>query len=225
MGRSKVPMLHFYDHLTELCSEADQAVRKIVYLKVLIGNPIYLEKIDGSFSGFAPAAAKRAVLESVILFCARMWDNGSDTLSLYNIEKRIPPTGDIVTKQIDKNSLLDKASAQAQLNQRMQDWRQKFDLLAQESSRQSLRVFRNEWLAHRIHESHERISLGTGSTIKDLTYNEVVDQATQTVILIGELDCAVNRHSNLYPDRLEEGEKYCREFWRIVPVLKDFERL
>lgn len=226
MGRSKGPMLPFYDHLTELCNEADQAIRKIAYLKALIGNPIVPEKLDDSLSGLALVVAKRAVLESVILFYTRMWDEKwDDLLSICNIVKLMPSTAKVVARQIDKNNLLDEVSATAQFDRRIHDWRQQFDLLAQDPNRQSLRVFRHEWLAHRIHESQERISLGTGSTIKDLTYNDVIDQATKTVMLIGDLNHAVNRNNNLYSDRLRTDEAQFREFWRILPVLKVAENL
>ena len=225
MGQAGRVQLSFQEHLTELCNEADQAVRKIAYLNALIGNADVCEKIDGSLSGFAPAAANRAIVESVILFCARMWDNKPDTLSLPIIKNRIPPTNYIVTQQICKNPQLDKHAAQTQFDSRMQEWHQQFDSFSQDPMRRSLRIFRNEWLGHRIHESHERINLGTGSTVQQLTYDDIVNQATRTVMLVGDLDAAVNRHNNLYPDRLRTSEADCREFWRILPVLKVAENL
>ena len=57
------------------------------------------------------------------------------------------------------------------------------------------------------------------------TYDDLLELAEKTVSLVGQLGYLWDRLLDPYPDRLKRTTKYSREFWRLIPVLKEVETL
>lgn len=90
----------------------------------------------------------------------------------------------------------------------------------------SIRLLRTEHFAHRILKSRERKKLeGENLVVLDATYDELLELAAETVSLVAQIGYLWDRVVDPYPDRLKRTTKYSREFWRLMPVLKEVEKL
>lgn len=194
--------LDLKDFVSELRNDADAASWNLGYMKAMLDNPIVGEKLDRSYSGYAMAIANAAVKRSLALYCSRAWDTACDAVSLPNAEERL-------------SEIADRADAV-----RFMIGFEKEQLA---ESGALIGIFRSEWLAHRVVGSRDRLKFEKQKPARDVTFNELVQRAERTVLLVGEFGYLLDRATNPYPERIERAERYCREFWRLLPVLGDAE--
>ena len=209
----------FDEFVTELRDDADAATYNLGYMKAILDEPIVDEKLDGSFSGYAMAIATAAVKRSLALYCARAWDKSNDAISLPNGYKRIASLADMrqrwegwFTGDYSHDRV---AKVEASYDRFLKD----FSSVQADESHISFRVFRSEWLAHRIPYSNDRRKSEKAGPVDNVTMNQLVSCAEQTVLLVGDLGFLCDGMNNPYPERITRVERHCREFWRVLPVL------
>lgn len=195
----------FNSIISNLRDDANAATWNLGYMKAVLDNPLVPDKLGQSFSGYAMEVATAAVKRSLALYCARAWDEDADAISLPNATKWLPDPTDDKTKA------------------RRERYLENFAKAAKDESRPSIRVFRTEWLAHRVTNSKDRKKLEKLNPVVDITLNDLVRCAEQTIVLAGEIGFLGDGLANPFPERIERVERYCREFWRVLPVLGDIE--
>lgn len=89
----------------------------------------------------------------------------------------------------------------------------------------ALRIFRSEWLAHRVPSSRDRMKFAQQSAVVDITLAQLMERAVQTVNLVGDLGFVVDGQMNPYPENVERAHRYATEFWKVLPVLRDAEEI
>lgn len=184
--------------------DADVAAWQIGYMRALIGNPDPPAKMHDSFSGFAMEVANVAVKRELALYCARAWDDAKDAISLPTLTAKLP--------------------APSPANRARRDsYLAAYQKAKDEDVGVGLRVFRTEWLAHRVAHSKDRANFETVKPIENVTYDELVARGSVTVSLVAELRYLWTGREAAYDDHLAGAERHCREFWRVLPVLREVE--
>lgn len=220
MNASKVQQQHSLDEaLDNLRADASVATWTIGYIKSIIGNKTVEEKIGSSYSGFAAAIANTSVTDALILYCTRSWDNCDDTISLPSITKILPSSQEIYDRRLKDFSCSPPNDLYLTVDKRRIDYFNLYNAALSDDINGSLRVIRTERLAHRSLNSRDRQKLEKIRPIKDATYNLLIARAEQTIAIVNQLDRLLNGSSNPYSERIENAEKYCREFWRLMPIL------
>lgn len=213
----------FDEFVTELRDDADAATYNLGYMKAILDESIVSEKLDRSFSGHAMAIATAAVKRSLALYCARAWDKSIDAVSLPNGKKRIASLADMRQRWegwfTGDHARHRVAKVEASYDRFSKD----FSSALADDSHISLRVFRSEWLAHRITYSNDRRKSEKAGPVDNVTMNQLVSCAEQTVLLVGDLGFLCDGMKNPYPERITRVERHCREFWRVLPVLGNVE--
>lgn len=220
MKASKVPQQHSLDEALEnLRADAGLATWKIGYIKSITGNKTVKEKIGSSYSGFAAAVANTSVTDALILYCTRSWDNGDDTISLPSITRALPSSQQIYEKRLKSFSYSPPKDLYHTVDKRHHDYFNLYNTALSDDINGSLRVIRTERLAHRSLNSRDRQRLEKIKPVNDATYNLLIARAEQTIALVNQLDRLLNGSSNPYSERIKNAEKYCREFWHLMPIL------
>lgn len=74
-------------------------------------------------------------------------------------------------------------------------------------------------------EYRERKKLEMTSPVGAITLNELVGLTEDSVLLVDGMGIVADRSRSPCRDRLDRVERYCREFWRVLPVLSEVESL
>lgn len=218
--------LEFERFLDELRKDADQATWFIGFLKAIVDNDKLPERVNNSFSGYAFVTARAGVKNTVILYCARAWDQDKDTISVRRARADLPPLEVLEERRRIRIEALGGVRPVEPLDARYEKFVKNFEKVRDRDYHPSIRMLRTEHFAHRLLKSRERAKLeGDNIVILDATYNDLLELAEDTTSLVGQVGYLWDGLANPYPDRVARATKYSREFLRIVPVLKDAERL
>lgn len=212
--------------LHDLERDAHTAAANIGYIRAILNEEIVSQKLRLSFSGKALTIATDSVIRITALYCARSWEKNTDFISIEAVVAALPADCDILfQRQLEYPGLV----AQEVLDQtakRRQDFMNSLEVARSMPVHPHLRVMRSEWLAHRVEASRDRKKLVEQDIeVRDVMIKEIVECAEATVNLIGDLTCLWSGVSNPWPQRISRAEGDCREFWRILPKLRDVENL
>jgi hypothetical protein len=223
---AQVQEAEFDELLEELRKDADQATWFIGFLKAVVDNDQIPARLNNSLSGFAGVTARAGVKNSVILYCARAWDQDNDAISLRRAVENLPSLEDLDARRRRHIEDISPEIPVTSLAKRYAAFKRKYEAVRNKPYHPSIRLLRTEHFAHRLLKSRERKKLeGEDFVILGATYNELIELAEETVSLVGQLGYLWDRVADPYPDRLERATRYSREFWRLMPVLKDVENL
>lgn len=223
---AQVQESEFDDLLEELRKDADQATWFIGFLKAVVDNDQVPARLNNSLSGFAGVTARAGVKNSVILYCARAWDQDKDAISLRRAVENLPSLENLEARRRRQIEEISPDIPVTPLAKRYAAFAEKYEAVRKKPYHPSIRLLRTEHFAHRLLKSRERKKLeGEDIVVLDATYDELLELAEETVSLVGQLGYLWDRVADPYPDRLERTTKYSREFWRLMPVLKDVEKL
>jgi hypothetical protein len=215
----------FEELLQHLRQDADQATWEIGYMKALIDEPIVGTKLEGSLSGYALETANAAVKRSLALYCARAWDHDKDAVSLVNAATMLPSLEDLRASRLtwypDTPYDVHLTSLPGQRDEILL----KIQSASEDARHPALRIFRSEWLAHRVPNSRDRKKYAKQSAVVDITLAQLLERAVQTVNLVGELGFVADGLVNPYPDNVERAHRYSKEFWRVLPIFGDAEAI
>ena len=212
--------------LDELRKDADQATWFIGFLKAVVDNEQVPERLNNSLSGFAGVTARAGVKNSVILYCARAWDEAKDAVSLRRAVENLPSLEHLEARRREQIGAISRDVPVTPLAGRYEAFMAKYQAVRDKPYHPSIRLLRTEHFAHRLLKSREREKLEDESiVVLDATYDELLELAEETLSLVGQLGYLWDRVVDPYPDQLKRTTKYSREFWRLMPVLKDVEKL
>jgi AbiU2 len=208
--------------LSELQKDATDACWAIGYMKAVVDEPVVGEKIGDSFSGYAMEVSMISVKRSLALYCARAWDHGADVISIPRLRDLLPSSEHL---RIERESWYrDPAFFNEVEKLELQHAKLLNDLAQVDQSRvSSLRVFRTEKLAHRLTTSNDRKKIERSGPVVDTTIRELVEFAELTVGLLGRLGLVLEGENSPYAELIERSQRYCREFWRVLPKLGEVE--
>lgn len=204
-----------------LHDEAGYAAWRIGYLRAQIGNADTNRAISGSYSGHALLISHYSVIESLLMFCARAWDYGHDTVSLRRCMESMPSLIDIYNGQISEKHTTASSQNELKVKNRFESFKSKYDKVIKHPAHRHVNAMRNEKIAHRIYECRDRVN--SNDDIEPATLNKLIELSTETVKLISSLGLFCNNISINHIDRADRSEKYCRKFWQIIPRLADNE--
>jgi hypothetical protein len=174
-------------------------------MKAVVDEPVVGEKIGNSFAGYALEIATVAVKRSLALYCSRAWDEGEDAISLPRLAKALP-LEDLREEMKEEHAKLSADCSAVDQNQIS-----------------ALRVFRTENLAHRVMTSRDRKKNVKSGQSVETTIRELIVFGEVTVSLVERLCEVRGGKSDEYSARIQLAERYCREFWRVIPILDEVE--
>ncbi len=212
----------FAEMLAELRQDAAEACWSLGYMKAIVDEPLIGEKTDASYSGYAMVIATTAVKRMLSLYCSRAWDQVSDVSSIPNLIKLLPSFQELTRER--KSWHPDPAFDHQVDALSAEHSKLLADVNAVDKKRiASLRVFRTEWLAHRVKESKDRMHAEKAGPLEDTTVRNLLDFAEHTVSTVGRLGLVWDGTNSAYLESIDRAERYCREFWRVIPNLGDVE--
>lgn len=220
--------LSFSDLMERLKKEARSAAWYIGYLKAIFDNDLVPQKCDDSFCGRALITAQDGVTRALALYCTRIWENKPGLASLPRARLMLPSTEELRARhaaEIPEESMrfweeywLDRIEAQRS------EYLRQFESTSKSIVHDQLKALRNEAFAHNFARSRERGKLEISGVEVYPTGDALVDIATQSLTLLDMLSRLWNgviNNQNL--EWIDYTERQCREFWRVLPVLKDVE--
>lgn len=217
--------IQFEELLQHLRQDAEQAIWEIGYMKALIDEPIVGTKLEGSLSGYALATANAAVKRSLALYCARAWDHDRDAVSLLNAARMLPSLEDLRESRLtwypDTSYDIHLTSLPMQRDEILL----KIASASEDARHPALRIFRSEWLAHRVPSSRDREKHVKRSAVVDITLGQLLERAILTVNLVGEIGFVADGLVNPYPENIEMAHRYSKEFWNVLPIFRDAEQI
>jgi hypothetical protein len=194
-------------------------------MKALIDEPIVGAKLEGSLSGYALETANAAVKRSLALYCARAWDHDDDAVSLLNAAKMLPSLEDLRQSRLTWYPETTYDVHVTSLPKQRDEILTKIKIASEDVRHPALRIFRSEWLAHRVPSSRDRKKFVQQSAVVDITLAQLMERAVQTVNLVGEVGFVADGLVNPYPESVENAHRYSTEFWRVLPILRDAEEV
>lgn len=205
-----------------LHDEAEKAVWRIGYVRAEIKNEDTNRSMSNSFSGHALLVAHYAVVDSLLMFCARVWDKSANTISLRHCMKCMPSSSELYDRQVEKGYIKAGPNAEAKINTCHDRFLEKYEKVLNHPAHPHINAMRHERLAHRIYECRDRLKME--DEIEPATLNQLVELSTETVRLISFLGLLSNSVSINHVERVDRAEEYCRTFWRVMPRLADAEK-
>jgi hypothetical protein len=214
--------------LDELGRDADQAAWFVGFLASVVDSTDFSEKLDGSVTGHAVVAARAAVKTAVVLYVARAWDTSGDAVSIRRARHHLPSLERLDAR---RDASLGRAGIGNSDGRSLETKLKAFEAMYVEAEARpyhpTLRLLRTEHFAHRVLErdSRDRTKLAkAGLEVPSATYRDLLELATETLNLVGQVQYLWRQVVNPYPDMVARYTDRCHELWRVLPVLREVER-
>lgn len=166
--------------------------------------------------------ANVAVKRSLALYCTRAWDHAPDAISVPHLHQPLPSSEHLRRERESWYGYPEGAQAIQHLE--AEHSKLLVDLAKVDQSRiGSIRVFRAERLAHRVFSSSDRKRIEAKGKVADTTIKELVDFAELTVDLVGRFGLVLEGHVSPFAGLVERSQRYCHEFWGLLPKLGEVE--
>ena len=221
--------LPFSDLMKRLSEDAHSATWYIGYLKAIFDNEAVPQKRGGSYCGRALVTAQDGVTRALALYCTRIWEDKVGLASLPRAALLLPSAKDLREKHLarifEQSAEFWKERWLNKIETRRSDYLDQFHATSKNIVHDQLKMLRNESFAHNFAESRERSKLEKAGAAVSPTGTALVDIATKSVALVDgliQLWDGIGNQPNL--ERIGYTERQCREFWRVLPILKDVER-
>lgn len=212
--------------LDDLCGRLDKglnaALYEIGFLEGTIDNSKVSEKISGSFSGNSLDIAIRAVISNVVLFITRSWEKNGSSIPQY-LDLIAGMASEIERKRKEKHpdwpeSFLEIGVVQSKID----DLNDKSSKILQSKAYLSLKVHRDEFLAHNLlGKSDARKKLD--SKFEPAKYSDVVDLSRSTAEIICEAIRIWTFSVKDPGDWIGHSRENTEMLWYSIPKLSDIE--
>ena len=224
----------FSERLDKLISDAELATHYIGYLRGITGNTVVADRRGGSICGIVEKIARVSVKNGLILYCTRAWEEkpkrGSRprAISLPHMFECLPALNVLEARKMSRLSRpLDVDDKQLATD--FGNFKDEYEEAKSLFKNSAVEIIRHEKLAHTLPMSNAREKhMKDQKSSKDIkldksTYNDLLELAEKTVNLAYYFAYLWNQTASPYQENIERLEKITREFWRLVPVLKDVE--
>ena len=217
--------MDFVDICNRLSEQRHVGAQYSIFLGDLYSNPDYAKKYSGSYAGNVIHLQVTAVQSALIMFCARVWDDGRDTFCIPHAIKHINAVksdsyGSFV-QSLPAVSLVNESRLRVVIDRAMARW----TALEASEIRKVVRVVRTEQLAHLTKNSGDRTKHFPAGDFDQhsLTMNNIVEFARESVMLIDDLVWLATGTVFSFDMNRTTFESYCSSFWTNMPVYADCE--
>lgn len=210
-GRDMDRFIDLYRKLHRQCSYYS---RHLGHMKALIENDDWMRVVDGSMSGRALLMGNSEITNALVLFNTRMFDEGSDTITVYKLGSKIPTEKKIELHHIER-------MREVGINYPLERYFQiRAELIAanrelkKSSTVNKLRFLRDYTLAHNINPETEP---------ERATLNDLVELTEAVMGLVDLAGYIVESSQGVYRDSARRSEKETRMLYAVLPSLASLE--
>jgi hypothetical protein len=190
--------------------------RHLGHLKGLFENDDWTRIVHGSKSGHALDLGNLEIINALVLFNTRMFDQQTDTITVHKLSAKLPNEQQVEQYHADR---MEELGIKYELESHYAA-RKKFILanrkLHKKSTISKLKSLRKLKLAHNIDEPAQKPDKATLNDLVVITeaVNGLVDLAGYIVL----------RHEKHYPQLSDRAEKTTRMLFAALPTLADVEK-
>lgn len=219
MQRFNLPQLQELSRKVSL--QRYSAIQKIVFLEDLIENEDRWDIYRDSQSGEVIDMFISGIEDSLLLWCARNWETGTEQQSIERVIHLIQAIEPDVEKlNLDWGSDLNLGGIEA-------NWRADLDYIfqfslsnAQKVNLNEVRVLRTERHAHSLCSSRDRKKLFPNGFKTNATKYDLLELAKLSIGLIDKSEYVLCRRLRSFEDTATKFRDTCDTFWAALPVFR-----
>ena len=198
----------------QLDKEALYYCRHLGYFKALLDNNDVPRVLDSSNHGRNLVLGNTEIINSVVLFVTRSWDLGKDARSIPKLAETLPSVEELQDHHTQRNISLDMQPDTSWIEEEHRNFFCERRQLSKLAQLKTIKQLRDRVLAHNLDEPNDP---------NRPTYDELIEVAERSILLIGKAGYLVDRVSNPYSQRIQSATASARAFWKMLPELSTLE--
>ncbi|MHA7867043.1 MAG: AbiU2 domain-containing protein [Salipiger thiooxidans] len=210
----------------ELTRQLSAAVGDIGFLKATIDNELVELKLQHSFSGHALDVAIRAVLNNCLLFVTRSWEKNGSSIQQFVIRTKGMGKQIEAERRLRHKNFPDAYLEIGQVDEILEELELNCRNFVSQTSYLSATKYRTAKLAHLLDGKSDisRRLTKSGEDHSPINYRQLLDLAEMTARTICEIERIWLFSVRPIEDQISISEKYTRDFWSTLSVLRLVER-
>jgi hypothetical protein len=207
----------------QLDDEKHLGISLVAFSRTLVDRPDNWKKVVNSYAGHAADLHKTLVLRELQMWCCRVWDKTGHSLPVLAPRMKEKTDQIMMARQAAHPDWSDKQLGVSELPAQIGSFLQSIVSISDESIVSELRVLRNEHFAHLTKRPIKKRKLLESDGKSGYSYNEVIELAERSIVLISEAILIWRFHSHADSATSRLLTKYYETYWRLLPNFSELE--